>query len=52
MSNRKLKTATGWSPKYPSAREGLPEAVRALGSARTSEATPPQPPASARSRRP
>jgi nucleoside-diphosphate-sugar epimerase len=32
MSNRKLKTATGWSPKYPSAREGLPEAVRALDS--------------------
>ena len=32
MSNRKLKTATGWLPKYPSAREGLPEAVRALGS--------------------
>jgi nucleoside-diphosphate-sugar epimerase len=30
MSNRKLVTATGWSPKYPSAREGLPEAVRAL----------------------
>lgn len=33
MSNRKLKTATGWSPKYPSAREGLPAAVRALDSA-------------------
>jgi nucleoside-diphosphate-sugar epimerase len=32
MSNRKLKTATGWSPKYPSAREGLPAAVRALDS--------------------
>jgi 2-alkyl-3-oxoalkanoate reductase len=30
MSNRKLKTTTGWAPKYPSAREGLPEAVRAL----------------------
>jgi nucleoside-diphosphate-sugar epimerase len=33
MSNRKLETATGWLPKYPSAREGLPEAVRALSSA-------------------
>ena len=32
MSNRKLKTTTGWSPKYPSAKEGLPEAVRALDS--------------------
>jgi nucleoside-diphosphate-sugar epimerase len=32
MSNRKLKAATGWSPKYPSAKEGLREAVRALGS--------------------
>ena len=32
MSNRKLKTATGWSPKYPSAKEGLPAAVRALAS--------------------
>jgi nucleoside-diphosphate-sugar epimerase len=32
MSNRKLKTATGWVPKYPSAKEGLPAAVRALGS--------------------
>ena len=32
MSNRKLKTATEWSPKYPSAKEGLPAAVRALAS--------------------
>lgn len=30
MSNRELRTATGWSPKYPSAKEGLPTAVRAL----------------------
>jgi len=30
MSNRKLKVSTGWSPRYPSAREGLPAAVRAL----------------------
>jgi 2-alkyl-3-oxoalkanoate reductase len=34
MSNRKLRTATGWSPSYPSAKEGLPETVRALGSTR------------------
>jgi nucleoside-diphosphate-sugar epimerase len=32
MSNRKLKTETGWSPKYPSAKEGLPAAVLALDS--------------------
>jgi nucleoside-diphosphate-sugar epimerase len=32
MSNRKLKTVTGWSPKYPSAREGLRATVRALDS--------------------
>ncbi len=30
MSNAKLKAATGWSPKWPSAREGLAAAVRAL----------------------
>ena len=27
MSNRKLRTASGWSPKFPSVREGLVEAV-------------------------
>jgi nucleoside-diphosphate-sugar epimerase len=32
MSNRALKTATGWAPKFPSAREGLPAAVRELDS--------------------
>jgi nucleoside-diphosphate-sugar epimerase len=31
MSNAKLKAAAGWAPKYPSAKEGLPIAVRALG---------------------
>lgn len=32
MSNAKFKRATGWSPKWPSARDGLPAAVRALAS--------------------
>jgi nucleoside-diphosphate-sugar epimerase len=27
MSNRKLRTASAWSPKFPSVREGLAEAV-------------------------
>jgi nucleoside-diphosphate-sugar epimerase len=31
MSNARFKSATGWSPKYRSAREGLPLAARALG---------------------
>ena len=31
MSNGKLKAATGWSPRWPSAREGLREAVEGLG---------------------
>jgi nucleoside-diphosphate-sugar epimerase len=31
MSNAKLKGATGWSPKFRSAREGLPAAVHTLG---------------------
>lgn len=31
MSNAKLKDASGWAPKWRSAREGLPAAVRALG---------------------
>ncbi len=30
MSNAKLKAATGWSPRWPSAKEGLAAAVRAL----------------------
>ncbi len=30
MSNAKLKAATGWTPKWPSATEGLPAAVREL----------------------
>jgi len=30
MSNRKLKSATGWTPRWPSAKEGLRDAVRAL----------------------
>jgi nucleoside-diphosphate-sugar epimerase len=29
VSNRKLRDATGWSPKYPSVREGLPAVARA-----------------------
>jgi nucleoside-diphosphate-sugar epimerase len=30
MSNAKLKTASGWTPRWRSAREGLPAAARAL----------------------
>ncbi len=30
MSNAKLKAASGWAPRWRSAREGLPAAVRAL----------------------
>lgn len=30
ISNSKLKDATGWKPKYPSAREGLAELLREL----------------------
>jgi nucleoside-diphosphate-sugar epimerase len=30
MSNATLKRASGWAPKRPSAREGLPEVARAL----------------------
>ncbi len=30
MSNAKLKAATGWSPKWPSASAGIPAAVREL----------------------
>jgi len=30
MSNRKLKSATGWTPRWPSAKDGLRDAVRAL----------------------
>src|SRR5262249_26690970 len=31
MSNGKLKHASGWSPKWKSARDGLPDAIRTLG---------------------
>ncbi|HEY4133334.1 MAG TPA: NAD(P)-dependent oxidoreductase [Gemmatimonadaceae bacterium] len=30
MSNATFKRATGWSPRWPSVREGLPDAIRAL----------------------
>lgn len=30
ISNAKLRRATGWSPRWPSAREGLPAAIREL----------------------
>ena len=30
ISNGKLKSATGWQPTWPSAREGLPAAIRQL----------------------
>jgi hypothetical protein len=30
MSNGKLKEATGWVPKWPSVREGLPTGVNLL----------------------
>jgi nucleoside-diphosphate-sugar epimerase len=32
ISNARLRAATGWSPKWPSAREGIPAAVRELQS--------------------
>jgi len=31
MSNRKLRAATGWAPRYPSVREGWPPTIEALG---------------------
>lgn len=31
VSNRKLRDATGWSPRYPSVREGWPAVARARG---------------------
>jgi hypothetical protein len=31
VSNAKFKTATGWAPRYPSAREGLAATAAALG---------------------
>ena len=31
VTNAKLKRASGWAPRWPSARDGLREAVRALG---------------------
>jgi nucleoside-diphosphate-sugar epimerase len=34
MSNRKLKAATGWAPKWPSAKEGLRAAVGELRESR------------------
>ncbi|HLJ19587.1 MAG TPA: NAD(P)-dependent oxidoreductase [Stellaceae bacterium] len=34
ISNRKLKQATGWQPKYPSVREGWPAVVAALSVAK------------------
>jgi nucleoside-diphosphate-sugar epimerase len=30
VSNKRFKEATGWAPKYPSAREGWPEVIAAL----------------------
>jgi nucleoside-diphosphate-sugar epimerase len=30
-SNAKLKRELGWAPQYPSAREGVPATVAALG---------------------
>jgi nucleoside-diphosphate-sugar epimerase len=33
ISNRKLREVSGWAPAYPSVREGLPAAVRAIESA-------------------
>ena len=33
VSNRRFKDATGWSPRYPSQREGLPAVVRDMADA-------------------
>ncbi len=30
ISNRKLREASGWTPKYPSVREGFPAAIREM----------------------
>lgn len=30
IANRKLRAASGWRPRYPSAREGWPDAVKAM----------------------
>ncbi len=35
MSNAKLRSASGWAPRWRSAREGIPAAVAALGSTAT-----------------
>jgi nucleoside-diphosphate-sugar epimerase len=32
ISNRKLRSASGWAPRYPSVREGWPDAIAAAGS--------------------
>jgi hypothetical protein len=31
ISNRKLRGASDWAPRYPSVREGYPAAVAAIG---------------------
>ena len=31
VSNKKIRTATGWAPRYPSAREGLAATATTLG---------------------
>jgi nucleoside-diphosphate-sugar epimerase len=38
ISNRKLREATGWRPRFPSVREGWPAVVAALGEDRGSAA--------------
>ncbi|HEV7993841.1 MAG TPA: NAD(P)-dependent oxidoreductase [Gemmatimonadaceae bacterium] len=51
MSNRKLKRVTGWTPRWPSARDGLRAAVEELSPARSrhsSGQTPPRSRGSAR----
>ena len=38
ISNRRLREASGWAPKFPSVREGFPEVVPALAKARRAAA--------------
>ena len=38
MSNRKFREASGWSPRYPSVREGWPATLAEMRSGRTGPA--------------
>jgi nucleoside-diphosphate-sugar epimerase len=42
LSNAKLRAATAWRPRWPSVREGIPEAARVLGLAPVRSSAPHQ----------